>query len=334
MAQALDVYHASLKEAQADPRVIAVQGPSPFERLDWLALLAEHCLDAERAQIGVASDSSSTTVLPWLNAGNHVSPLANWYNFFVSPLGDMSGLSDLVRGLPHGRAMFAPMPEKAAQALAEAFRKAGWITITEPCDANHFLPVSGRNFAEYWAERPGALRETVRRKGRKGDVHLRLVTEFSQADWDAYEAIYTLSWKPGEGSPSFLRAWAQMEGEAGRLRLGLAEIDGQPVAAQFWTVEGGTAFIHKLAHDERFRKQSPGTLLSAAMFEHVIDRDHVSLIDFGTGDDPYKRDWMEQVRTRWRVRAWRKTAVRHWPSLLRALLRRKLHPLVSPNHDG
>ena len=70
------------------------------------------------------------------------------------------------------------------------------------------------------------------------------------------------------------------------------------------------------------------------MFEHVIDRDHVSLIDFGTGDDPYKRDWMEQVRTRLRVRAWRRTSVRHWPSLLRALLRCRLQPLVSPNHDG
>ncbi|WP_144903033.1 GNAT family N-acetyltransferase [Novosphingobium taihuense] len=330
----MDVYHASLKEAQADPRVIAVQGTSPFERLDWLALLADHCLDTGKARIGVASDGTATTVLPWLDAGSHVAPLANWYNFFVSPLGDMSGLSELVQSLPLGRAMFAPMPEEEAQALAAAFRKAGWITISEPCDANHILCVNGRSFAEYWADRPGALRETVRRKSRKGEVHLRLVTEFSQTDWDAYEAIYTLSWKPGEGSPAFLRAWAQMESEAGRLRLGLAEIDGQPVAAQFWTVEGGTAFIHKLAHDERFRKQSPGTLLSAAMFEHVIDRDGVSLIDFGTGDDSYKRDWMEQVRIRWRVRAWRKTSVRHWPSLLRALLRRRLHPLVSPNHDG
>jgi hypothetical protein len=334
MARALDVYHASLKEAQADPRVMAVQGASPFERLDWLALLADHCLDASKARVSVASDASGTTALPWLDGGNHVEPLANWYNFFVSPLGYAAHLSDIARILPHGRATFAPMPEDDATTLASAFRKAGWITITEPCDANHILPLNSRSFAEYWAERPGALRETVRRKSRKGEVLIRLVTEFSQADWDAYEAIYRLSWKPGEGSPAFLRAWAQMESDAGRLRLGLAEIDGQPVAAQFWTVEGGTAFIHKLAHDERFRKQSPGTLLSAAMFEHVIDRDHVSLVDFGTGDDPYKRDWMDEVRTRWRVRAWRKTAVRHWPSLLRALLRRKLHPLVSPNRDG
>ena len=28
----------------------------------------------------------------------------------------------------------------------------------------------------------------------------------------------------------------------------------------------------------------------------VIDVDHVDLIDFGTGNDGYKRDWMEEVR--------------------------------------
>ncbi|MES2302033.1 MAG: GNAT family N-acetyltransferase, partial [Pseudomonadota bacterium] len=94
------------------------------------------------------------------------------------------------------------------------------------------------------------------------------------------------------------------------------------------------AFIHKLAHDERYRKQSPGTLLTGAMFEHVIDRDRVDLVDFGTGDDPYKRDWMEAVRTRYRVRAWKPSAVRHWPSLLRAKARHLLQPLVSANHDG
>lgn len=110
------------------------------------------------------------------------------------------------------------------------------------------------------------------------------------------------------------------------------------MAAQFWTVEGGTAYIHKLAHDERFRKSSPGTLLTAAMFEHVIDRDRVDLIDFGTGDDPYKRDWMDDVRSRWSVQAWRPGAVRHWPSLALALARtlagQIMRPLVSRNGDG
>ncbi|CAH0497074.1 GNAT family N-acetyltransferase [Novosphingobium sp. CECT 9465] len=330
----MDVYHASLKEAQADPRIAAVASGSPFERLDWLALLAAECLDPRNARVSVGVDRDRVAVLPWLEERGQIEPLANWYNFFVRASGDSSLLSEITRALPQGRATFAPMPEADAGALGDAMRKAGWVVLTDPCDTNHVLEVKGRSYAEYWAGRPGALRETVRRKGRKGEVSLRIATAFSQADWDAYEAIYRLSWKPGEGSPDFLRKWAQMDGAAGRLRLGIAEIDAQPVAAQFWTVEGGTAFIHKLAHDERFRKQSPGTLLTAAMFAHVIDVDGVDLVDFGTGDDPYKRDWMETVRTRWRLRAWRRGAVRHWPSLARAMGRQMFHPLVSANRDG
>ena len=54
--------------------------------------------------------------------------------------------------------------------------------------------------------------------------------------------------------------------------------------------------IHKLAHVEAKRGQSPGTILTAAMFRHVIERDEVRQIDFGTGNDLYKADWMDQSR--------------------------------------
>lgn len=330
----MDVYHASLKEAQADRRLSMLRVESPFERLDWLTLLATECLDPAKARVSVATDGVQVAMLPWREEHGRIEALANWYNFFVRPVGNSTLLSDLVRSLPHGRATFAPMPEADAKALGTALRCAGWIVLDEPCAANHMLAVTGRSFAEYWAGRPGALRETVRRKSKKGEVRLRISSVFSPEDWAAYETIYKLSWKPGEGSPDFLRKWAEMDGAAGRLRLGIAEIAGQPVAAQFWTVEGSTAFIHKLAHDERYRKQSPGTLLTAAMFAHVIDTDKVDFVDFGTGNDPYKHDWMEEVRTRWRVRAWKRRSARHWPSLLRAAGRRLLGPLVSANRDG
>jgi CelD/BcsL family acetyltransferase involved in cellulose biosynthesis len=77
------------------------------------------------------------------------------------------------------------------------------------------------------------------------------------------------------------------------LRLGICRIDGVPVAAQLWTVENGVALIHKLAHRESAAELSPGTILSAAMFRHVIDEDNVNMVDFGTGNDHYKADWMD-----------------------------------------
>ena len=177
-----------------------------------------------------------------------------------------------------------------------------------------------------WWRRDGkAAQYTLKRKGAK--VSVSIDTEFSPESWEAYEAVYAQSWKPNEGSPAFLRRFAEAEGAAGRLRLGLARTaDGQPVAAQLWTVESGTAFIHKLAHTEASKPVSPGTTLTAALFEQVIDRDRVSLVDFGTGDDPYKRDWMETVRPRYRIEAFRAFHPGNWPAItrnaLRVLLRR------------
>ncbi|MGQ3178824.1 MAG: GNAT family N-acetyltransferase, partial [Blastomonas fulva] len=77
----------------------------------------------------------------------------------------------------------------------------------------------------------------------------------------------------------------------------------------------GTAYIHKLAHDERHIQASPGTLLTHALFSHVIDTDHVDLVDFGTGSDPYKRDWMEDVRPRYRLEMMWPKAPLAWPYL-------------------
>ena len=344
------VYHAELAEAQADPVLAALLGRSPtsapFDRLDWLALLAEMGLPDAKCLIAVARDGDSVAALPVCRTAEGFAPLGNWYSFFVRPLmndalcNDATRASALLAALARslafaGAARFAPVPEPEAEGLAAAFRASGWIGTLEPCDINHILELNGRSFEAYWAARPGALRETVRRKGGRGLVSLRIETTFSDADWDAYEAIYARSWKPEEGNPAFLRAFAMAEAEAGALRMGMAEIGGEPVAAQFWTVEGGTAWIHKLAHDEASRKHSPGTLLSAALFRHVIDVDRVHTVDFGTGDNPYKRDWMESARPRYALAFYRPAAISQWPQLAKLAARRVLKPrraahLVSP----
>src|SRR3546814_7125293 len=101
----------------------------------------------------------------------------------------------------------------------------------------------------------------------KFPVDLEIHDRFSPAIWKDYEAVYENSWKPEEGSLSFLRAIAEQEGEAGHLRMGIARSDGLAVAAQLWTVENGVALIHKLAHREDAGAGSPGTLLSHARSE-------------------------------------------------------------------
>ena len=88
-------------------------------------------------------------------------------------------------------------------------------------------------------------------------------------------------------------------------------------------VENGTAYIHKLAHRESAKPLSAGTTLSAALFERVIDVDNVDLVDFGTGNDAYKSDWMEVDRQRFRIDCLDPKQPRAWPALAKRLLARK-----------
>lgn len=329
-------YHADLKEVQSDARLSALlssaEQQAPFDRLAWWQALAEHC--ELRPLLAVAREDDAIAVLPLQGDRGHLTALANWYSFrfrpVISPGGEalLTALAADLAGRAH-RITLAGLPdEDGSAALVErAFRQAGWIGTREACDVNHVLEVGGRSYEDYIATRPGALRTTLKRKS--GKVETRVLTHFDPAVWADYEAIYRHSWKPSEGSPDFLRAFADQEGAAGRLRLAVAHAEGEAVAAQMWTVEGGTAFIHKLAHLESAKPFSPGSVLSAALFRHVIDLDRVALVDFGTGDNPYKRDWMEAVRPRYRLDLFRPMAPRNWPILAKKGLRRLAG---KPNH--
>ena len=89
----------------------------------------------------------------------------------------------------------------------------------------------------------------------------------------------------------------------GALRLGIVHVDGEPAAAQLWIVHSGKALIYKLAYDERFGELSVGTILSATLFQHALDVDKVTEVDYLSGDDAYKKDWMSQRRERWGILA-------------------------------
>ncbi len=327
------VYHDDLKEVQADSALTALAGVpqarAPFDRIEWWQGLVDHC--GILPLIAVARDRDDCAVLPLMREGRKIKVLANWYTFRVKPLvtpeADRRALfselaADLAGQSPHLILSSLPDENGEASELAGALRAAGWAVFIDQCDVNHVLEVNGRSFAEYLASRPGALRTTLKRKA--GKVAVELATHFDPALWAEYEAVYAASWKPEEGSPAFLRAFAEAEGRAGRLRMAVARAEGKAVAAQFWTVEAGTAFIHKLAHTEESKPLSPGTTLSAALFEQVIDRDRVELVDFGTGNDGYKRDWMEHIRPRYRIEALRPGWPGNWPRIAKLALRKML----------
>ncbi len=314
-------YHDSVNVLQA---LTAPDDAAPFDRAEWFALLAATGLTPV---IAVASAGDATAALALTEEAGRIAPLRNWYSFTWRALAPDGAAGDrlleaLARGLKARgyRVTLEPVPgeDGSADRLARAFRAAGWQVAVEECDSNHVLPVTGRSFAEYWESRRGTLRTTLKRKGKK--VETEVLSRFDPTVWAEYEAIYAASWKPAEDQPVMLRAFAEAEGAAGRLRLGVARAEGLAVAAQCWTVENSIAYIHKLAHLESHKPLSAGTTLSAALFQHVIDIDRVSLVDFGTGDQSYKADWMEAVRPRYRIDCLNPARPRSWAPLAKRML--------------
>lgn len=281
-----------------------VHAPALFDRLDWFANLHTYCFPERPVRIISARDGGASVWLFLVDARpRHASALANWYSFAWSPVfvgGPEAAarqrlLEAAARQLLRRCAQVDFYPLEDASDMLAALRRAGWFAVRRYMGGRYLLHVRGRSFADYWAARPGRLRNLVRRKRRGDPFALSIERVLTDDLWTDYVDVHGRSWKEAEpeGGLAFLHALAQRESDAGTLRLGFARLDGRAVASQIWTVEHGVALIHKLSHDQAHDTGSPGTLLSHAMFAQAIDGDRVETIDYGTGDNDYKIEWME-----------------------------------------
>jgi Acetyltransferase (GNAT) domain len=276
---------------------------SLFNRLEWFRRTLQHAAPPGHPLIVRARTDGCDCWLFLMEDGGYAKALSSWYTLAFRPVftGEPSEAVKSALLLASARRLakrvssitLSPMPEADARIVCRAFDRARWVARSDESTVNWTVATQDMSFEDYWTGRPGELRSTVKRKAAKHGVDTRIFTTFDGKAWADYEAIYAASWKPEEGSMEFLRDMALTESVAGTLRIGIATIEGEAVAAQLWTVENGHAIIHKLAHLESAKDQSPGSVLTAALFEHVIDRDNTRLVDFGTGDDRYKADWMD-----------------------------------------
>jgi hypothetical protein len=293
---------------------------SLFERLTWFRLVAAHCPPPGRLLAIRAEKNGARAWLMLAVRGHAAEAYANWYSLRVGSIGSdrddvMTSLGNSLR--KQNIACLELIPVERPEPLATGLSRAGWVVRIHPGKANWRIDTTGMNFAAYWAARPAKLRNTFRRRAKAAGLEVRIHAAFDAQVWADYEAVYRASWKPEEGSFPFLRAFAEQEGAAGTLRLGLAYKDGAPIAAQLWLVENSEATIHKLAYAEDAKALSPGTILTEALFRHVLDRDRVNMIDYGIGDEPYKADWMSDRRMLWRLTAYDRRSLRGLAAMAR-----------------
>jgi CelD/BcsL family acetyltransferase involved in cellulose biosynthesis len=182
--------------------------------------------------------------------------------------------------------------------IAAGGRQAGLAVARFDHFGNWHEDVAGLDWTAWLARRPGALRETIRRRTRRAErlaeARFSLFHERSNiaSGIAAFESVYARSWKDPEPYPAFNPAQIRAAASLGLARVGVWWIGDAPAAAQFWIVEHGRATVLKLAHDEAFKAHSPGTVLTAWMIRHMIERERVAAVDFGRGDDPYKQGWV------------------------------------------
>jgi hypothetical protein len=231
------------------------------------------------------------------------------YTLLLHQQGGQEVLTCLVEGLvqlPLFSLRLEPVAENdsSLQSLQLALESSGFSCHRYFRFYNWIHRTQGQTFSHYMAARPSRVRNTIARKQRRlerdHDFHVRLYTldDLPQGMAD-YHAVYQASWKANEQFGGFVDGLARSLSAPGWLRLAVLYIEEQPVAAQFWFVAHRKASIFKLAYDEAWKQYSPGSILTRFLMEHVIDVDRVEEIDFLTGNDAYKQDWMSERREHW-----------------------------------
>jgi len=280
----------------------------------WFRTVLAHAMPAGGTSLFLLATQAGLPrgILPLRMAAGAVASLTTPYSCAFSPAlagtpddaaraAVCTALARACRAWPVVRLDALDPDDPNVRALIRGARAAGLLVRWFDHFGNWHAPIESPDWPAYLAERPGPLRNTVRRKhaaaGRDGAV-LSVHREGPDLD-DAiadYEDVYARSWKQAEPFPAFNAALARALAPRGQVRLGLLRLNGQAVAAQIWLLANGIATVVKLAHDEAANAASPGTVLTAHMIRHMLETEHAREIDFGRGDDPYKQGWVRARR--------------------------------------
>ena len=292
----------------------------PFESsYNWYSAL-NHTTFKSSAAVYVIPEEERSQVLPctltkknflWFNLITQLNSMSNYYPSLYQPVQLEKQAPSLLHlfnsiqlQLKVDCIHLKPLSDEDTQQIKSMLYRNNFHLFTYFKFGNWFLKVAGKTYEQYFETLPSKLRNTILRKEKKlkkeqeykVSIHTSLL-DISKAIFD-YEKVYNSSWKRTEPYPGFIRKISIDGAKKNETRLGIIYIGNKPIAAQLWFVKNKKASIFKLAYDPEFSNYSIGSILSSKLFKHVIDTDKVTVIDYLTGDDPYKKDWMSHRRKR------------------------------------
>jgi CelD/BcsL family acetyltransferase involved in cellulose biosynthesis len=308
---------ATLDGLAPDALALLDDAPGLFSLRTWWEVVLAHALpaDAEACFVTLRAGDAVVALVPMLRQRGRLAGLTTPYTCEYTPLfaagadqttrvAAMTAFARFCRGSGVTRLDALPAEWDGLPDLLAGAGRAWLWPLRFDHFGNWYENVAGLGWSAYLGRRPGALRETIRRRLRRAEAvpgaRFALLTRPADMDEAAetFESVYRRSWKEPEPYPTFNVALMRAMATAGVLRFGLWSIGDEPVAVQVWVVMHRRAIVLKLAHDEAYKAHSPGTVLTALMLRHLLDREDVAEIDFGRGDDGYKQGWARQRRQR------------------------------------
>lgn len=303
---------------------IPVEGLDFYQTPDWFENLADACIGPGEV---VTALSAGRTILPLRAgharlgpfAGRQARGLSNFYSCRFSPPGlaeepgpaeTAFALGRQLKQAGYARLRFDALDEGVCSDLSAGLAKAGWLTESFPQFGNWHLNADGLAFADYWASRPGKLRNTGTRRRRSllDRMGAQIVQYSNPADAGraiaAYDYVAARSWQKHEPFPCFLPGLIRYGLAASELVVWVLLLNNAPAAAQIWVSRQGRATIFKLAFDTGLQKLSAGTVLTMCAIEAALDKGGLREIDFGWGDDPYKQQWLPERSQRFGLAAY------------------------------
>ena len=300
-----------------------------FLSRDWFELLESECLELgdEPCLLGLEPEAQAEAPKALLvcrraedggplTRGRRLSSFTNFYTLDFAPLlasdsDERDGcLEELVAGIARARPRWSQITLEALdkdartfETLLRSLRAAGFVAHPYFQFGNWYEDMGSRRYDEYQAGLPKSTRRRARTFDRRDDLKLKIINDTNELDAGIadYERVYARSWKEPELYPGFIPSLLRSSAAAGVLRLGLLYVEDRPAAAEIYIVEGSRAISFKASYDEAFKTLGAGTILSAQMMKHLVDVEKVAQIDFGSGDDAYKSDWMSSRRERWGI---------------------------------